>query len=71
MDYKILKRRKYTLTFTFLFTDVISNDKNITLDITCNKHEFFNVFITTNLQPYVNEFMQFLFYFYITIDPQK
>lgn len=70
VDYSILKRRKYTLTFTFMFLNVMSNDKNITLDINCNKHEFYNVFITTSLF-YVNDFMQMLAYYYITINPQR
>lgn len=33
VDYKILKRRKYTLTFSFFFCDLESKEKNIYFDL--------------------------------------
>lgn len=65
-DYKILKRRKYTLNFTFFFCKCENTlfSKNITLDINCNKYEMFTFFITTDLY-YSKDFMQLLFFYYI------
>jgi len=48
IDYKILKRRKYNLLFSFLFLDLKENNKNITLDILTSKNENFHIFITLN-----------------------
>lgn len=65
-DYKALKRRKYTLNFTFFFCkcENIPPFKNITLDITCNEYEMFTFFITTDLY-YSKDFIQLLFFYYI------
>jgi hypothetical protein len=67
MDYKILKRRKYCLSFTFFFTNMESIDKNIMLDISCSEFDCFNIFIVTNAC-YINDFMQMLYYFNVSID---
>ena len=67
MDYKILKKRKYCLSFTFLFANMTSVDKNIMLDINCNEFDCFNIFIVTNAC-YINDFMQMLYYFNVSID---
>lgn len=63
-DYKLLKRRKYTLIFTFIFCDVSKTpNKNITLDITTQYNDTFKIFITMDLY-YAKDFIQFLFYYY-------
>jgi len=67
MDYKILKRRKYCLSFIFYFTNISSIDKNIMLDINCNEFDCFNILIVTN-GCYINDFMQMLYYFNVSID---
>jgi hypothetical protein len=67
IDYKILKRRKYCLSFTFLFSDLKSIDKNIYLDIECSEFDCFNIFIITN-SCYMSDFMQMLYYFNVSID---
>ena len=67
VDYKILRRRKYCLAFTFFFTDMSSNDKQIILDITCTETDCFSIFIVTN-SCYLNDFMQMLYYFNVSID---
>ena len=61
-DYKLLKRRKYALIFTFYICDTTKN-KNITLDINTQIHDTFNFFITTDLY-YAKDLIQFLFYYY-------
>jgi hypothetical protein len=69
-DYKLLKRRKYTLIFTFYFCDFDKNSlyynqssQNITLDIQTEITDTFHFFMTTNLYK-ASDFMQFLFYYY-------
>lgn len=58
-DYKTLKRRIYSLNFSFFFIDTRKIDindrkkkntelKNITVDITVNNFDILNIFITTN-----------------------
>lgn len=55
-DYKTLKRRSYTLNFTFFFLDIKNNrTKEVTLDIVSNKYDTFNIFIITN-SFYIEEF---------------
>jgi len=55
-DYKKLKRRSYSLNFTFFFINIKNNiNKEITLDITAKKYDKFNIFITTN-SFYIDEF---------------
>jgi len=66
-DYKILKRRKYSLAFTFLFSEMKSIDKQIYLDINCTEFDCYNIFIITN-SCYLNDFMQMLYYFNVSID---
>jgi hypothetical protein len=65
-DYKILKRRKYTLIFTFNICNRKIEDsiKNITLDIECNQNDMFKFFITLNTF-YSVDLIQMLFYHYI------
>ncbi len=65
-DYKLLKRRKYTLNFTFFFCkcENVPPLKNISLDISCNDNEMLTFFITTDLY-YSKDFMQLLFFYYI------
>jgi len=67
VDYKILRRRKYCLAFTFYFTDMSNNDKQIILDIICTETDCFSIFIITNSY-YLNDFMQMLYYFNVSID---
>lgn len=70
-DYKLLKRRKYTLIFTFYFCKITpinynnykKYDPNITLDIQTQETDTFHFFMTTDLTN-VNDFIQFLFYYY-------
>lgn len=48
-DYKMLKRRSYSLFFKILFLNLNeTKNKEITLDIIGNKYDRFNIFITTN-----------------------
>lgn len=48
-DYKILKRRSYSLNLKFFFLNIEdSKNKEITLDIKAKKFDIFNIFITTN-----------------------
>jgi hypothetical protein len=48
-DYKELKRRSYSLTFTFFFININDiKNKEITVDIESNIYDNFNIFITTN-----------------------
>ena len=65
-DYKILKRRKYTLNFTFFFCNCESlpSKKNVTLDVSCNWNEIFTFFITMDLY-YKRDIIQLLFFYYI------
>lgn len=65
-DYKILKRRKYTLIFTFSICNKLIEDsiKNITLDIEGHTNDIFKFFITLNTY-YSIDLMQMLFYYYI------
>jgi len=55
-DYKKLKKRSYTLAFTFFFFN-LENSKNneLTIDITANKYDMYNIFITLNAF-YIEEF---------------
>lgn len=65
-DYKILKRRKYTLNFTFFFCNCESlpSKKNVTLDISCDWNEIFTFFITMDLY-HQHSIIQLLFFYYI------
>jgi len=55
-DYKILKRRSYSLNLKFFFLDIEnSKNKEITLDIKAKKFDIFNIFITTNAY-YIEDF---------------
>ena len=48
-DYKILKRRSYSLFFKIFFIDLKNiENKEITLDIVGKKFDKYNIFITTN-----------------------
>ena len=48
-DYKILKRRSYSLNLKFFFLNIEDNkNKEITLDIKAKNFDIFNIFITTN-----------------------
>lgn len=72
-DYKLLKRRKYTLMFTFFFCGIESNklhyknyinyNKNLTLDVQTEIYDTFHFFMTTDLY-YAKDFIQLLFYYY-------
>lgn len=72
-DYKLLKRRKYTLIFTFYFCGFDKNtlhynnynnySTNITLDIQTEVTDTFHFFVTTDLYS-ASDFIQFLFYYY-------
>lgn len=72
-DYKLLKRRKYTLIFTFYFCGFDRNtlhynnynnySQKITLDIQTEVTDTFHFFVTTDLYS-ASDFMQFLFYYY-------
>lgn len=66
-DYKLLKRRKYTLKFTFyIINNVIENiDKKITLDINCQPTDTFHFFITMGQKYYAKDLIQMLFFYYI------
>ncbi len=55
IDYKKLKRRKYCLYFTFFFLNLDKKNKEITLDLKCNKHDVYYIFITLNSY-YMNDF---------------
>lgn len=66
-DYKLLKRRKYTLTFTFFFCDINILNKNIYLDISSMNVDWYKIFIVTNGY-YINDLLQLLFYFYVTLE---
>jgi hypothetical protein len=61
-DYKVLKRRKYTLVFTFFICDNVYDDKNITLDITCHNIDKFEFFITLGIF-YQKDLIQLLLFF--------
>lgn len=65
-DYKILKRRKYTLIFTFnICNKIIENSiKNITLDIEGQQNDMFKFFITLNTF-YNEDLIQMLFFHYV------
>lgn len=65
-DYKLLKRRKYTLSFTFFFNKVKASplSKNVSLDISCSENEIITFFIISDLF-YAKDFIQLLFFFYI------
>lgn len=55
-DYKILKRRSYSLNFTFFFLNIEDKkNKEITLDIKAKNFDIFNIFITTNSH-YIEDF---------------
>lgn len=69
-DYKILKNRKYTLIFIFFFCDLKNKDKNIFLDVTTSYRDWFKVFLVLN-NVYYHEILQFLLYFYITLNKKK
>lgn len=68
-DYKLLKRRKYTLIFIFYVSHTdnslnkLTKNKNVTLDIITQIHDTFQFFITLG-DFYANDLMQFLFYYY-------
>lgn len=72
-DYKLLKRRKYTLIFTFYFCGFDKNTlhynnynketQNITLDIQTEESDTFHFFLTTDLHN-GSDFVQLLFYYY-------
>lgn len=74
-DYKLLKRRKYTLIFTFYFCGTLKTQNNLpynnskkfdnklTLDIQTEETDTFYFFMTTEIIN-SNEFIQFLFYYY-------
>jgi len=48
-DYKILKRRSYSLNFKFFFINIEEEkNKEITLDIKGKNFDTFDIFITTN-----------------------
>ncbi len=56
VDYKILKRRSYSLNFKFFFLNIEDKkNKEITLDIKSKNFDIFNIFITTN-SFYIEEF---------------
>lgn len=61
-DYKLLKRRKYTLIFTFYICGQTKN-KNVSLDVTTHMNDTFLFFMTTDLY-YAKDFIQLLFYYY-------
>lgn len=65
-DYKVLKRRKYTLNFTFFFCNCenVPSKKNVTLDISCDWHEIFTFFITLDMS-FQRDMVQLLFFYYI------
>jgi hypothetical protein len=55
-DYKILKRRSYSLNLKFFFLNIEDNkNKEITLDIKAKNFDIFNIFITTNSY-YIDDF---------------
>jgi hypothetical protein len=55
-DYKKLKRRSYSLNFTFFFINVAdSKNKELTIDINAEEFDIYNVFITIN-SFYIDEF---------------
>lgn len=72
-DYKLLKRRKYTLIFSFSFcfsglnvlnfSNYNNYKKSLTLDISTEMHDTFHFFMTVDLY-YAKDFMQLLFYLY-------
>jgi hypothetical protein len=62
-DYKLLKRRKYTLIFNFYISDVTKNKNVISLDITTKMYDTFIFFIVIDLF-YKKDLIQFLFYYY-------
>jgi hypothetical protein len=72
-DYKLLKRRKYTLIFTFYFCGINKNtlnyknyknyNQNLTLDIQTEATDTFYFFMTIDLYN-ATDFIQFLFYYY-------
>ena len=61
-DYKFLKRRKYSLIFTF-YISANQKSKEISLDINTLFNDTFNFMITTDLY-YAKDLVQFLFYYY-------
>lgn len=72
-DYKLLKRRKYTLIFTFYFcgwsNNILNNNnysnynKSLTLDVSTEITDTFHFFMNVDLY-YMNDFIQLLFYYY-------
>lgn len=63
-DYKLLKRRKYTLFFIFYISDNSKENKNVLVDITTQGHDTFKFLINCSLY-YSKDLMQILFFYYI------
>lgn len=65
-DYKLIKRRKYTLNFTFYI--IKSEDsikmKEVDLDIVCNENDNFSFFVIVS-SFYAKDLLQMLFFFYL------
>ena len=61
IDYKILKRRKYSLNFIFFFIELDKYNKEITLDIICTQNDSYEIFITLNSY-YIKDFSFILEY---------
>lgn len=72
-DYKLLKRRKYTLFFSVYFTETLIYDskKNILLDIICNTHDMFRFAVSVNCDNYSIDLIQFLFFLLLEEIPIK
>lgn len=64
-DYKLLKRRKYTLFFSVYLTQhtMNENNKNIFLEIVCNNNDMFRFIVTINYLNYNIDLVQLLFFF--------
>lgn len=59
-DYKELKRRSYSLTFSFFFHNIENKkEKEVTIDITSIKYDKYNIFMTVN-GFYLEEFYNIL-----------
>jgi hypothetical protein len=64
IDYKKIKRKKYSFNFIFFINNENSEDNNILLDITNNEFGVFQILICINSFFFIKDLIQLIFFYY-------